>query len=403
MVLKDDRTQIKAVFFGGAAQAQSLQLQPGVKVEVFGKLTVYEVRGEYQIAIRTMRPVGMGDLQRKFEALKVKLESEGLFALERKRPIPPLPRRIGVVTSADGAAIRDFLQIINRRFPRINVRIYPAPVQGNGAERRLARGVEFFNETRGADVIVVTRGGGSMEDLWPFNAEVLARAIAGSRIPVISAVGHEIDYTISDYVADLRAPTPSAAAELVIGRQEEYLDKTARLAKNLHQAMAYSLERLAKRLELASSSYVFREPIQLVRQKQQQLDDLNIGLTEALTTPLERYRRQLEQLQLRLTSLRPETLLQPYRWRNDDFARRLEAAVTADLERRRVKLAHWEAQVEAYSPYGVLRRGYALLTDPVSGNLISSVKTVLPGSAIRARVADGTIDASVSAATPALA
>jgi len=400
MVLKDDKTQLKAVFFGGAAQAQALQLQPGVKVEVFGKLTVYEARGEYQISIRTMRPVGLGDLQRKFEELKVKLESEGLFALDRKRPIPPLPRRIGVVTSPDGAAIRDFLQIITRRFPRINVRIYPAPVQGTGAERRLARGIEFFNANDGADVIVVTRGGGSMEDLWPFNAEILARAIAGSRIPVISAVGHEIDYTISDYVADLRAPTPSAAAEMVIGRQEEYLDKTARLTRDLRLSMTYALERWSKRLELARNSYVFREPIQLVRQKQQQLDDLDNGLTDALATPLENYRHKLEQLQVRLTSLRPETLLQPYRWRNDDLARRLESALTADLERSRSALTHLDAQVEAYSPYGVLRRGYALVTDPVTGKLITSVGSVVPGGTIRARVADGTIDATVASSSP---
>lgn len=400
LVLKDNRSQLKAVFFGGAAKALELQLQPGVKVEAFGKLSVYEVRGEYQLSIRTMRPVGVGDLQRKFEELKVKLESEGLFALDRKRPLPPLPRRIGVVTSPDGAAIRDFLQIITRRFPRINVRIYPAPVQGNGAENRLARGVEFFNRIKGADVIVVTRGGGSMEDLWPFNAEVLARAIAGSRIPVISAVGHEIDYTISDYVADLRAPTPSAAAELVIGKQEEYLDRTARLTKTLTQTLAFELERQSKRLELARSSYVFREPLQLVRQQQQRLDDCREALADALRQPLTASRQQLERLGLQLETIRPAALLQECRRRQEELRHRLKTAAAAELERRRALLERLTAQSEAYSPYGILRRGYALLTDAATGQLVASVKQIAAGQTLQARVADGSIAAAVTQVTP---
>jgi len=400
LVLKDNRSQLKAVFFGGAAKALELQLQPGVKVEAFGKLSVYEVRGEYQLSIRTMRPVGVGDLQRKFEELKVKLESEGLFALDRKRPLPPLPRRIGVVTSPDGAAIRDFLQIITRRFPRINVRIYPAPVQGNGAENRLARGVEFFNRIKGADVIVVTRGGGSMEDLWPFNAEVLARAIAGSRIPVISAVGHEIDYTISDYVADLRAPTPSAAAELVIGKQEEYLDRTARLTKTLTQTLAFELERQSKRLELARSSYVFREPLQLVRQQQQRLDDCREALADALRQPLTASRQQLERLGLQLETIRPAALLQECRRRQEELRHRLKTAAAAELERRRAVLERLTAQSEAYSPYGILRRGYALLTDAATGQLVASVKQIAAGQTLQARVADGSIAAAVTQVTP---
>jgi len=400
LVLKDNRSQLKAVFFGGAAKALELQLQPGVKVEAFGKLSVYEVRGEYQLSIRTMRPVGVGDLQRKFEELKVKLECEGLFALDRKRPLPPLPRRIGVVTSPDGAAIRDFLQIITRRFPRINVRIYPAPVQGNGAENRLARGVEFFNRIKGADVIVVTRGGGSMEDLWPFNAEVLARAIAGSRIPVISAVGHEIDYTISDYVADLRAPTPSAAAELVIGKQEEYLDRTARLTKTLTQTLAFELERQSKRLELARSSYVFREPLQLVRQQQQRLDDCREALADALRQPLTASRQQLERLGLQLETIRPAALLQECRRRQEELRYRLKTAAAAELERRRAVLERLTAQSEAYSPYGILRRGYALLTDAATGQLVASVKQIAAGQTLQARVADGSINAAVTQVTP---
>ena len=219
--MKDAKSQIRAVYFGGAAACTRLGIANGSMIEAFGNLSVYEVRGEYQFGIRQLRPAGVGDLRMRFEELKRRLAAEGLFDQERKRPIPKLPGRIGVVTSPSGAAIRDFLQIINRRFPNVNVRIYPCAVQGAGAAEQVARGVEFFNRTDGADVIVVTRGGGSMEDLWPFNEEILARAVASSRIPVVSAVGHEIDFSICDFAADLRVPTPSAAAELVIGRREE--------------------------------------------------------------------------------------------------------------------------------------------------------------------------------------
>ena len=218
--LKDTNSQLRAVFFGGAAQCAKLGVANGSMIEAFGNLTVYEVRGEYQFSARRLRLAGLGDLQRRFEEVRRRLAAEGLFDQERKRPIPVLPKRIGVVTSPTGAAIRDFLQIINRRFPNVNIRIYPCMVQGQGAAEQVARGVEFFNRTGGADVIVVTRGGGSMEDLWPFNEERLARAVAASAIPVISAVGHEIDFTICDFAADLRVPTPSAAAELVIGKRE---------------------------------------------------------------------------------------------------------------------------------------------------------------------------------------
>ena len=395
LVLKDNRSQVKAVFFSGAAQARALKLQPGVKVEVFGKLTVYEVRGEYQFTIRVMRPVGMGDLQRKFEELRAKLESEGLFALDRKRPIPPLPRRIGVVTSPDGAAIRDFLQIINRRFPRVNVRIYPAPVQGAGSEEWLARGVEFFNRCRGVDVIVVTRGGGSMEDLWPFNAEVLARAIAVSGIPVISAVGHEIDYTISDFVADLRAPTPSAAAEMVIGRQEEFQERVQRSIRNLQQTVDHAVERWWRRLENASGSYVFREPVHLARQKRQQVEELRGQLTAALRDKTMRVRSGLALRTAQLDSLRPELRLAEYRRRHGDLQRRLLRAGCDELTRRRSELAHCAAQLQALSPYGVLRRGYALLTAKDDGRVIGSARIEV-GTPLVARVADGVIDVTVS-------
>lgn len=347
--LKDANSQLRAVFFGGAAQCAKLGIANGAKIEAFGNLTVYEVRGEYQFSARRLRLAGLGDLQRRFEEVRRRLAAEGLFDQERKRPIPVLPKRIGVVTSPTGAAIRDFLQIINRRFPNVNIRIYPCMVQGQGAAEQVARGVEFFNRTGGADVIVVTRGGGSMEDLWPFNEERLARAVAASAIPVISAVGHEIDFTICDFAADLRVPTPSAAAELVIGKREEMAAKLERLDKDLRNVLALTLTRLRSRFERAAGSFVFREPEHLVAMRRQQLDELESRLFSGADHLLLRHRSRLDQLAGTLAALNPR--------------RQLE-------------------------------RGYAILFDPAENRPVTTSK--LPaGTPLRAQLADGEMDVEV--------
>ena len=308
--LKDARSQIKGCWFGGAAQAQALRLNNGSFVEAFGKLGVYEVRGEYQINVRQMRLAGIGDLVRQFEELRRKLESEGLFAPEHKKPIPTLPRRIGVITSPTGAAIRDFLQIINRRFPNVHITIFPCQVQGNTAAAEAAAAVEFFNRTRAADVLVITRGGGSMEDLWPFNSEHLARSIAASSIPVISAIGHEIDFTICDFVADLRAPTPSAAAELVIGRRAEFADSIERCAKDMERTVMMRLQENQHRVERAAGSYVFREPLRMIEQRCQFLDELEMRMSNVSNYALDRSSASLERLSTALNTLNPLRVLE---------------------------------------------------------------------------------------------
>lgn len=394
MTLKDRKCQLRAVFFGGGVQARNMNLQLGMEVEVYGKLTVYEVRGEYQFSVRALRPVGVGDLQRKFEELKAKLESEGLFDPERKQPIPALPRRIGVVTSADGAAIRDFLQIINRRFPDINIKIYPCPVQGEGAGEKVARGIEFFNHNQNVDVIVVTRGGGSMEDLWPFNSEILARTIAASEIPVISAVGHEIDYTICDFAADLRVPTPSAAAELVICRQEEYLQRLERAEKHMRSALKYYTERLRHRIESAAGSYVFKEPAYMVRQKQQQVDELTTALANQLSRNLDTRDRKLEQLSLRLSALNPQKAIADHLKTVSELETRLKELAKRKIERLENAVENLNQRMAALNPYNVLKRGYAMLTDRETGMTISSA-TVPPGTMVDAKVADGSIELEV--------
>lgn len=310
LTVKDEKTQLKAAYFGGAAQAKKLDLAVGAKIEIFGRLSVYEARGEYQFIIKMIRPKGIGDLQRRFEELKSRLAAEGLFDESRKKPIPLLPRKIGIVTSPDGAAIRDILQIISRRFPNLNIRIYPAAVQGKGAEKELAKGVRFFNEKSKVDVIIITRGGGSLEDLWPFNEEILAREIAASEIPVISAVGHEIDFTICDFVSDLRVPTPSSAAELVIGKQEEFAELISDFRRRLKSSIEITLERFKRRFQNASQSYVFKEPLHLLRERQQRIDELSRRMESLFSLYRERLKSKTSDLKSRLKNLNPEAVLQ---------------------------------------------------------------------------------------------
>ncbi len=343
--MKDAKSQIRAVYFGGGAECTRLGVVNGSLIEAFGNLSVYEVRGEYQFGIKSLRLAGIGYLQKRFEELKRKLAAEGLFDQSRKKTIPVLPRRIGVVTSPSGAAIRDFLQIINRRFPNVHVRIYPCAVQGAGAAEQVTRGVEFFNRSNSVDVIVVTRGGGSMEDLWPFNEEKLARAVANSRIPVVSAVGHEIDFSICDFAADLRVPTPSAAAELVIGRRAEMEKELERNIKDMRYILDSRLMNLKRRLERAAGSFVFREPIHLVKMRRQQLDELD---------------------------------------------NRLSGAAERFLTQQRSRLERREATLGALDPRRQLERGYAILL--ANQKPVTSIHNAPPGTHLTAQLADGDLN-----------
>ena len=308
--MKDEKCQIRVCWFGGAARCRELGVENGSMVEVWGNLSVYDVRGEYQFNVKKLRLAGIGTLQQQFEMLKNKLAAEGLFDQERKKPIPLLPRRIGVVSSPSGAAIRDFLQILSRRFPNVEVRIFPAQVQGAGAAAELAAGVEFFNRTGLADVIVVTRGGGSMEDLWCFNEEILARAVAESRIPVISAVGHEIDFTICDFVSDLRVPTPSAAAELVIGRHDEIFSRLDRCMKDIRHYLQSATATARVRFERAAASAVFHEPRQMLELRSRHIDELELRAGNALKLRLSENMRRLDNLKTALSTLNPEKQLE---------------------------------------------------------------------------------------------
>lgn len=272
--LKDKQSQIKATYFGGAAECRKLDLQNGDEIECFGKLSVYTVRGEYQFSIRKVTKSGSGSLQQQFEELKRKLAAEGLFDSDRKKIIPLLPKTVGVISSPSGAAIQDFLKIIDRRAPQMHIRLYPAIMQGEGTAASVIRAINFFNRTRLADVLVITRGGGSMEDLWQFNDEGMARAIAASEIPVISGIGHEIDFTIADFAADLRVPTPSAAAEVLSSNFINCSEFAENIKRRIDDRVELSFQRLTNRLERMERSFVFKETEHLLDAKIQHADEL---------------------------------------------------------------------------------------------------------------------------------
>lgn len=309
-VLKDKGAAINCVMFRRVMATVAFEPKDGQQVEVRGRVSVYEARGQYQIIVEGMREAGLGALYRAFLQLKEKLQKEGLFDPKHKKPLPFLPQKIGVVTSPTGAAIRDILNIISRRFANVQVMIFPVRVQGKEAPGEIVHAIHLLNELRLVDVIIVGRGGGSIEDLWAFNEEIVARAIFASQIPIVSAVGHEIDFTIADFVADLRAPTPSAAAELVVQNQEELVQHTQGLSSRLSNAMQNNLEMYRMRIEGLARSYALVRPLDRVWQFQQRLDELSQRLAIHFRRVLEQAQQRLHLLQSKIQVLNPQAVLE---------------------------------------------------------------------------------------------
>lgn len=307
--LKDDRGQLRAVMFRGSNRGLQFRPEDGLAVVVFGNVTIYEPRGEYQVYVEFMEPKGLGALQLAFEQLKTRLEAEGLFDLARKRPIPLLPEKIGLVTSPSGAAIRDILQIIHRRFANVKILILPVRVQGEGAASEIVEGLEVLNKREDLDVIIVARGGGSIEDLWAFNEEHVARAIYASQTPVISAVGHETDFTIADFVADVRAPTPSAAAEMVISRKAELIQRVDDFVSRLVSYMRYRVERSGERLRSLDRHLRLLSPLERIKRQREQLRDGVSALQSTMSHRLALWRGELRTAAARLDSLSPLAIL----------------------------------------------------------------------------------------------
>jgi exodeoxyribonuclease VII large subunit len=392
--LKDDSSQIRVVMF--KTQARLLRFRPadGMMVVVRGRVTVYESRGELQILAEYVEPKGAGALQIAFEQLKAKLEAEGLFAEARKRPIPSLPRRIGIVTSPQAAALRDMLHVLERRHQGANVLIFPAQVQGDAAAAEVAAGIRYFNKAKSVDVIVIARGGGSAEDLAAFNNETLARVVAASTIPVISAIGHETDFTIIDFVADLRAPTPSAAAEMVIRSRQEIDDLSEGLRERLRRAVRYRLLMARQSLTERAQHGAFARMMDGLGRRQQKLDDLLYRLEKNLRQILQEHERRLERAAAAVRHYDVRRILGGIRRELDSRTSALAGAYRNFLLQREGRLATLSGRLEALSPLAILDRGYALVFD-ASGNLLKDAAQVNAGDEIKARLAKGEIRATV--------
>ena len=350
--LKDDSAVLSCVLFRSVNKGIKFKIESGMHVLCFGRIGVYEKTGRYQLYVDKLEPKGIGALQMAFEQLKNKLQKEGLFDESRKKPMPYLPRRIGVVTSPTGAAIRDILNVVKRRFQNIEVILNPVRVQGENADTEIARAIEDFNafnrerpKDRGVDVLIVGRGGGSLEDLWSFNEEIVARAIFKSDIPIISAVGHEIDWTIADFIADKRAPTPSAAAELVIPKKEDLLARLEELTDRLDSAIVDKIALLKDELKTLSESYILKQPINIIEQYQQRVDDL---------------------------------------------ARNVEIRLGHIIDIKKAAFDTTDGKLEMLSPFKVLSRGYSITTHLKSGKVLKDVVVLKEGDRVSTRLAKGT-------------
>jgi len=392
--LKDQSSQISIVMFRSSARLLRFRPADGMQVVVRGRVTVYEERGQLQMTAEYVEPKGAGALQIAFEQLKAKLEAEGLFDAERKKPIPALPSAIGIVTSPQAAALRDILQILQRRHHSVNVLIYPAQVQGEAAPLEVAAGIRYFNKARTVDVIIVARGGGSAEDLAAFNNEPLARAIAGSALPVISAVGHETDFTIVDFVADLRAATPSAAAELVIRSRQEVEEQVERLGGRLGKAMRYRLLLGRQHLTELAQHGAFGRMMDVIRRRQQRVDDLTNRLAHGQRDRFEAQRRRFETLAAAVRHYDLRLVLAGVGKELNAKVAAMAAALRNLLLQRRSRLERLTSQMEALSPVAILERGYALVFDS-SGKLVKDAAQVEAGDDVTARLARGQIAATV--------
>jgi exodeoxyribonuclease VII large subunit len=392
--LKDQRAQMKAACFRNNNVYLKFSPEDGMEVVVRGRLSVYEPRGDYQIIVEFMEPVGLGSLQLAFDQLKAKLRKEGLFDETHKVPLPLLPQKVGIVTSPTGAAIRDILRILKRRNASLDVLLFPAKVQGPGAAEEIAAGIRHLNSRGDIDVIIVGRGGGSIEDLWAFNEEIVAQAIYKSERPLISAVGHETDYTIADFVADLRAPTPSAAAEMVSGAREDLRMSVSSLRGRLCQAVRRGIERRRLSLERLAHNKAFTVAPNKIRDLQQRFDENTLRLAQAMHRFTSAIRHRERMLSMRLNTL---DLRRFINHRKEILARSrqgLISGIKARLHRGRARFEIAVGKVDALSPLAILQRGFALCRN-AQGTIIKSAAAVSRGDRVRVTLASGELDCHV--------
>lgn len=386
--LKDEGSQVSSVLFRNDAYKQSVDLEDGMQVVVFGQISVYEPRGNYQLIVRLVVQDGLGKLQREFERLKAQLLEEGLFDEDIKKPIPTFPRAVGIITSPTGAAVQDFIRILKRREWVGHILVLPAKVQGEGSAEEIASMIDFAQKLSGLELLVVGRGGGSLEDLWAFNEEPVVRAIHRSDLPIISAVGHEIDFTLSDFASDMRAETPSAAAEVISSHYLELIDRFDTAADNLAywasdglQMRKDSIEQLQRRLQLLS-------PVRRIEQSQLRVDDLSNRLASVLSSSFLEYRNRLSEAKLTIQTADPSSRIKRYRLQAQSDGHRLLAAMSSEFMEKRSRLYRAESLLRSLSPESILNRGFAIVRDDV-GRPITSRKSIQSGDKVTAEFKDG--------------
>jgi exodeoxyribonuclease VII large subunit len=386
--LKDDSSVLRCVIFRSTLRYLRFKPEDGIAVLARGRLDLWEARGEYQMLVEYLEPQGVGALQVAFEQLKRKLAAEGLFDPARKRPLPRIPGRIGIVTSPSGAVICDMLSILERRFPGLHIRVYPALVQGEGSVEDVCEALEYFSRTRWPDVVVIARGGGSLEDLWTFNEEAVARAIAACSVPVVSAVGHETDFTIADFVADLRAPTPSAAAEMLTPTLDQVLEQVAGLTAKMNQVLRFRLTQAARTLDQLGLPRVVSLLQRRLGRAAQYADELDFRARERIRAVLESRRRRLAELELRLRRRDLGSRFLEYRRRLEAAAAAGDARMRDRLSRARARFDALAAQLVQLSPLRVLERGYAIVQDE-TGRVVKAAAEAPPPAGLRIRLARG--------------
>jgi exodeoxyribonuclease VII large subunit len=392
--LKDSQAQIRCAMFRNRNMRVREAPQQGQKIQVRARVSLYEGRGDYQLIVEHMEEAGFGALQRAYEELKHRLYQQGLFAAELKKPLPSLPNHIGVVTSPSGAAIRDITTVLQRRFPSIPVSVFPVAVQGQEAAPQICQALDTANRLSDCDVLIVGRGGGSLEDLWPFNEESVAYAIANSRIPVISAVGHEVDITISDYVADMRAATPSAAAELATPDGNDMLQTFCGMEVLLEESAARQLQQLKQGLDSLRAR--LRHPGEKLQNQNQQLDHLEARLIQAINQQLQTANFKLENLQTRQSHLHPEMPIQQAQDRVQRLYKRLQTNTNNQLQMQRQRLTKTVELLDTVSPLNTLKRGYAIAADS-QGNVIRNSQEVQVGDTVTTKLGEGELDCRVEA------
>ena len=392
-VLKDDKAQIRCVLFKGYRAGIKFQPEDGDQVLMFGRITVYDARGEYQIITESLEPRGLGALQKAFEQLKAKLEKEGLFDDEAKKPLPAFPWKIGVVTSPTGAAVRDILNVIRRRNSKVSVLLRPAKVQGEGSAKDIAQGIRDLNTMKDVDVIIIGRGGGSLEDLWAFNEEEVARAIFASRIPIVSAVGHEIDFTIADFVADLRAPTPSAAAELTVPVLNEILKDIRSLTGELIEALCQQLEDYRDLLNRLMDRRFFHQPKEIFSPHVQRLDDLHSRMVRSLEQGLVIHQQRLEDRKHWLIQASPKNKILLLSEKLAGLQNKMVQNIQTLVRFRRERFEGFLKNLNAVNPLAILERGYSICSK--DDKSLKSSAEVKPGDKVKIKLSQGGLDCTV--------